>query len=325
VRAYKHFARFIQAFIGLLFCWPLFANSEETLKQTNARLALASNTNLQPSEISVDIAPFAHVVSWDPNRVEQFRTNNSSLEKNLPRQADGSYLVPSYKKRLACIGLQWPNRRTLKELHLEFMYPGQIPQPHNIQVEGWFEESASRSAWKLLEGTFKRTGNGITFYLAPQNGWHPTLNIQKARWIFSNYPTRARLREISAFTDSKWDTMNITVEAEKPLTKSKGTIQVFNGQFVSLSNTNWNFRHPIHLQVCYSRPSELNSDPTVLQFKFPTDYFEVPIEDLQTNQYVYLPTHGLFIARESAGVDLATYKKKIANGNSLLKRGGGAR
>src|SRR5262245_45007309 len=60
-----------------------------------------------PGEITVNIAPFARVVSWEPNRKQGARTANNkeshsedlSLETNLTSRADGSYLVPSYKKR----------------------------------------------------------------------------------------------------------------------------------------------------------------------------------------------------------------------------------
>jgi hypothetical protein len=330
VRAYKHFAGLVQAFfIGLLFCCPILAASQEAVGWTNARMALASATNFQPSEISVDMAPFARVLSWDPNRKEGVNPSHTNEvlakklipEKVLPRQADGTFLVPSYKKRLACVGLQWDAPRSLKEIHLEFTYPGQMPQLRNIQVEGWFGKSAAQGKWKKLDGTFKRTGNRVTFYLNSQNKEDTILTIQKIRWIFLCYSRVIELREISAFTQSQWDTMDILIEAEKPLTKSKGTIEVVNGTFIGLSETNWNFKHPIHLKVCYSHGSSLNSDPTILQFKLPTGSFEVAMEQLKTNECVYLPAHALFIARESAGIDLAAYRKGIDNGKMPSKRG----
>ena len=69
-----------------------------------------------------------------------------------------------------------------------------------------------------------------------------------------------------------------------------------------------------------SRPSSFKSDPTVLQFRLPTGSFGVAVEDVLTNDCVYLPDHGLFVTRDPAPITLADYKRKIAGRKTILQQ-----
>ena len=109
------------------------------------------------------------MVTWDPNRtdgaratrLEEFRAEDLFLEANVPAQPDGTYRVPVSTNKLGCIGLQWLNRRALKELALEFPAGAQIPAASAVQVQGWFGESAWQGGWKPLAGEIEATGNRL--------------------------------------------------------------------------------------------------------------------------------------------------------------------
>ena len=108
----------------------------------------------------LDVGRFARVVTWDPDRmdgarasrIEEFQAEDLFPETDAPREADGTYRVPTGAKGLACIGLQWLNRRALKMLALEFPDATAVPPTNAVQVQGWFGESAWQGGWKPLAG-----------------------------------------------------------------------------------------------------------------------------------------------------------------------------
>ena len=137
----------------------------------------------------MDIARFARVVTWDPNRtdgarasrIEEFRAEDLFLESDVPVQPDGTYRVPVSTNGLGCIGLQWLNRRALKELALEFSGCRAVPATNAVQVQGWFGESAWQGNWKPLAGEMQAAGNRLVFRLSPKAG---VVQTQKVRWVF---------------------------------------------------------------------------------------------------------------------------------------------
>ena len=82
----------------------------------------------------------------------------------------------------------------------------------------------------------------------------------------------------------------------------------------------WDLAVPVELTVRCSRPSSLKSDPTVLQFRLPTGSFGVAVEDVLSNECVYLPDYGVFVTRDPAPVTLADYKRKIAGRKTVLQQ-----
>jgi hypothetical protein len=209
----------------------------------NARLTPAGDAASHAPEPSVDIARFARVVTWEPNRtdgaranrIEEFRAEDLFLESNVPRQPDGIYRVPLSTNKLGCIGLQWLNRRALKELALEFPSGVRIPLTNAVQVQGWFGESAWQGNWKPLEGEIHAVGNRMVFRLSPNAG---VVQTQKVRWIFPASEQTA-VRSLSAFTRSHWQTVKLLVEAEEPARGASGELVVCNGEFL----TNGSSRH----------------------------------------------------------------------------------
>jgi len=310
----------------------------------NARLTRSHTAVRLPPEPAVDMAPFARVVTWDPNRregarasrIEEFRAEDLFLETDLAARPDGAYCVPVSTNGLGCIGLQWLNRRALKELTLEFAAPAQAPAPNSVHVQGWQGESIWQGAWEPLAGELQADGRRWVFRLPPGPG---LVQTHKVRWIFpASEP--AVVRPPGAFTRTRWQTVPLRVQAEKPV--KGGTLTVYNGEVLSVAGRApgrvqasresegldargcapatlaLNLARPLHLAVRSSRPSLLHSDPTVLQFRLPTGSFGVAVEDLLTHDGVYLPDHGLYITRDPAPLTLAGYRRKIAAQKSIL-------
>jgi hypothetical protein len=278
----------------------------------------------------VDVARFARVVTWDPermdgaraSRIEEFRAEDLFTDTALARERDGLYSVAPAANGEACIGLQWLNRRTLKTLVLEFADERAGPGAQGVQVQGWFGESAWQGKWKPLTGEVTATGNRLVFSLSPKAGITQT---QKIRWIWPAGGA-TRIRGLTAFTRSRWQTVHLRVECEKPqgargeTSAVNGEMRVSSDQRESATQQPWKLAQPLHLTVRASRPSSFNSDPTVLQFRWPTGAFGVAVEDVLTNECVYLPDYGLFITRDPAPITLVDYKRKIAGRKTILQQ-----
>ncbi len=207
----------------------------------NARLTPATTAARHEPEPSVDIARFGRVVTWDPNRndgarasrIEEFRAEDLFLESDVPVQPDGTYRVPVSANGLGCIGLQWLNRRALKELALEFPAAAVIPATNAVQVQGWFGESAWQGNWKPLAGEMQRVDCRLVFRLSRQAG---LVQTRKVRWVFpATQPTE--VRALSAFTRSRWQTVKLVVEAEKPAKGARGELLIYNGELLSASSS----------------------------------------------------------------------------------------
>ena len=302
----------------------------------NARLTHANVVTRHAPEPSVDVAPFGRVVTWDPSRndgarasrIEEFRAEDLFLETNVPLTPNGTYQVPIRTNGLACIGLQWLNRRALKELALEFPAGAQLPATNGVQVQGWFGESAWQGAWKRLAGEVQATGNRLIFRLSPKAG---VVQTQKIRWVYpANGP--AVVRSLSAFTRSRWQTVSLRVETEKPAKGARGELAISNGELLSAVRNlrgeagrksdllTWGLKGPLDLTVRSSRPSSFKSDPTVLLFRLPAGSFGVAVEDVLSNECVYLPDYGMFVTRNPASITLAAYKQKLAGRKTILQQ-----
>jgi hypothetical protein len=307
----------------------------------NARLTRVVTTRGANLEPRVDVARFGRVVTWDPNRkdgcranrIEEFLAEDLFLETEVKAGSDGTYIVPINTNGLGCIGLQWLNRRALKEVGLDFAGASLMPSTSAVRVEGWFGESAWQGTWKPLPGVLQAAGQRLTLQLSPKAG---VIQTQKIRWLFP-VAGKVALRSLSAFTRSRWQTVKLRIETEKPTKNARGILAIVNGEFldelpshrVAPSGDGTGpgaiFRHcrfssPLLLTVRYSLPSSINSDPTVLQFSLPAGSFDVAVEDVLNRGCVYLPDYGLSVATDSSSITLAGYKRTIAARKTILQQ-----
>jgi hypothetical protein len=292
-----------------------------------ARLTLAPNAARIDRAEPVDMARFARVVTWNPqridgaraSRIEEFRADDLFTETELLPHRDGSYTVPVWANGLGCIGLQWLNRRALRELALEFADGTHVPAPRSVRVEGWFGESAWQGNWKPLTNDCQQEDRRLVFNLTSRGG---AIQMQKVRWIFPAVSKPLRVR-LSAFTRSSWITRNLFVQIENAKAGADGEVDIWNGEMATKlvsSEISWKLSQPLHLSVRSSSPSLISkSDLTELQFHLPTGNVTVAVQDVLVNDCVYLPDHGLFVAREPLPVTLADYKRRITGRKTLLE------
>lgn len=265
-----------------------------------------------PAAPSLDIAPYARVVTWDPNRmdgarasrIEEFRAGDIYTETALQPDRRGIYTLDPSANGLACIGLQWLNRRAFKELGLEFPADQELPLTSSIHVQAWVGESAWQGNWKTISGNLHAEANRLTFRPGIEAG---IVQAQKVRWVL---PGKGKLRvaNISALSRSPTQSLKLLVAAEPQTRSAKASISIYNGEFVGPAPADWKLSsEPLRLTVRCSRANLLKSDPPVLCFTLPTGSLAVAIEDVLSNDCVYLPQHGLYVTRDPAPISPKEY------------------
>ncbi len=306
----------------LLLCWSLA--QAQTGSPTVARAP------------SVNIVPFGRVLTWDADRndgcrasrIEEFRAEDVFLETDLPRDRDGLWHVPASTDHLACVGVQWLNRRAITEASIVFADMPALPEVPALRLEAWFGESAWQGNWRPLTGDFRAQTSGFVFRPSPTT---EPLQTRKIRWIFPASGTPL-VRSLSVFTSSEWQQTTLRIEAEAPARKSRGTVAINNGEFISpapdsvrsssLAALTWHsdFSKPERLTVRYSLPDSLKSDPTVLQFGFPHCAFGVAVADVLTHGCVYVPGAGVYVCADTNTQSLADYKRSISGRKTILQQ-----
>lgn len=291
----------------------------------NARLVPAATSAPRPAQEMVEMARFARVVTWDParktgaraNRVEEFIAEDLFLETDLVPNADGVYQAPSYANGQRCIGLQWLNRRAIRELAVRWADPSRMPATDKVEVEFWSGESAWQGQWKPLAGELSVAGDRLVMAPNPR-GEGGLLQAQKIRWIFPEQDYPALIRELTALTRTRWETASFHLEVENPPPAARGKVRIYNGELLNPVESEWDLARPLRLPVRYCRRSISNSDATSLQFQLPGGSFAVGLSDVMEHGCVYVPAAGLFVAREPMTQTLAAYKQSIANRKSVL-------
>jgi hypothetical protein len=314
-----------------------------------ARLTRDPAAPKEAPEASIDIAPFALVASWDPkatggtkaNRVQEMPAEDVAPYKELLPAADGTYQVPE-KDGQGCIGLDWPENRQFRRVVLRFPNETAVPAADSIQLQYWSGASEWQGQWQRVDVAAKQDGDTLTWSFGWKSIPHGT---QKVRWIFSNVKQPIVLKGISAYTRSQPETIDVRIEATHyvfagdldigvthPDWAPKVDIDVYNGEFLNPAeqpthHCEWIKSKPLTLKVRYNVPQRYKADRTVLRIELPGvaagtpgAAFGVAIEDLLTNDCIYIPHAGLFVTRLPATVTLDGYLKKIAGRKTVLEQ-----
>ena len=331
---------------------PIFAFI--LLLNTNPAWSTAANkANLQdtPGQVLVDIAAFARTMTWDPacreikiSRVEDFPPEYVFPGKEVIADSSGSFTAPVWKEGQACIGLEWLERRDVNILELKFAEAEGIPEPEDIKVEFWHAQSGLESNWQgkwlPLDVTVEKpVSDRLVFHVnfelqkddQPKRLWRnntliPIPGFMKVRWIFPPSERAIQLRNISAYSKSSWQVMDIAIEQEKPREKGRAEIEIYNGKILSPADDvsrikcNWNMSTKLKMQIYYSQPQQHKSDRTILWFRLPETAFGVAIEDLLSHGCVYVPHAGVFLTKASDPVRLSDYRATIAGRQTVLER-----
>jgi len=282
----------------------------------------------------LDVARFARVVTWDPNRtdgcranrVQEFRAEDLFLESDVRPDSRGNCTVPRAENGLGCIGLQWLERRRIKELALEFADGASVPSVDGAQVQCWVGESAWQGNWKPLSGTVEQHESRWTFKVEWIDNPELGPGTRKIRWIFPASEQPIVLRKVCAFTDSRWTTGELLIQTEKPMPGKRGEIEVYNGEMIEPAGSGgslrcaWDLKGQLRLKLRYSGSRAWKSDRTVLRFRLPTGAFGVAVDDVLAHDCVYVRDLGIFVSRVPAKSSLADYRKKIAGQKTVLER-----
>ena len=305
----------------------------------DARLTRDPNFNaFAKSEIeTVDIAPFGRVLTWDPNRMDGCRNNRFQdfTVEDLYPETDvvpdkGIYVVP-VKNNIGCIGLQWLEQRRIKELGIQFAEATMMPATENVQVQYWVMTrqggspggSVWQGRWENLDGKIEVLKDTWKYVIDWKNNTNRQKGTLKIRWLFPASEKKISIRQLSAFTDSKWKTADIILQSEDTNSTARGIIKMYNGEIIgsdsnSLLAAVWQLNKPMHLKVRYCTTTHWMTDRTVMRFELASGSFGVAVDDV-LNGAVYVKEFGLFAAKKTPQT-IDEYKQSIADKKTILQR-----
>ncbi|MCE5198114.1 MAG: NPCBM/NEW2 domain-containing protein [Armatimonadota bacterium] len=306
----------------------------------DARLVPDLNATKQYDAEQVNLASFGRTVTYDPSRNDgarngrtgEFAAEDLFLETDVVPNADGAYVVPKAADGRGCIGLQWLERRRLSRIGVLFADNAQIPSKSDVQVEYWVMTKAGSSPggsnwqgkWEPLKGNLTQNGNRWIYDIDWANSPNRRTGTLKVRWIFAASAMPVSIRELTAYSDSKWKTTGLVLQLENPLPGKTAEIKVYNGEIVgSDANTlskKWDLSQPLNIRVRYDWSKSRLTDRTVVRVKLPGAEFGVAVDDILANGCVYFKDAGFFATSEAKKISLADYKKQIAGKKTVLER-----
>lgn len=288
----------------------------------------------QAADTSVDIAPFARLLSWDPARKEGTRATRletMSVEDLYPDQAvqadpDGRIRVPVYPDGRSCVGLEWLERR--RPSRLELVYPDDRVPPDAPAVEYWLmPEAGSRwqGAWHPLPGHAEQAGGSWRFHpdwsAIPEGTLYGTLEV---RFIFPPDAGRIFLKQLRAFSRCRYADAVLRVFTDTVDLGASGAVEVYNGALADSPDLvrTWRLGEPLELRVTHANPASWQMvEQTVLRFRLPTDAFGVAVRDVLEQGMVYVPHASLLVADASKPVpDISEVREQTEKGRTTLDR-----
>jgi hypothetical protein len=284
-----------------------------------------------PQREFCDIASFGRVCTWDPdrktgcraNRVQEFAAEDLFLETEVLPTAEGTYIVPRSSDGRGCIGLQWLERRRITDVVLEFSDPISMPSPQDVVVEAWVGESLWQGEWKPLHPTLEQIDTQWRFFIQPQSLSEVGGGIRKIRFIFPPGGT-LEIRRLSAFTDSRFSSVDMVLYAESPSSGQQGEVEIYNGEIVepanSLHHCVWDTSQTLKLRVRHAEPDQWKADRTVLRIRLPNCAFGIAVDDVIRERYVYVESFGIFATTDLSENAFARYKERIKGKKTLLDR-----
>ena len=299
----------------------------------------SDKTNPEASAMkTVDIAPFAKVITTDPtrmdgahnDRIESFPPGELFVEREVLPNAEGLYAVPRMEE-VGSIGLEWIDRRRLNKVAIQFADASKVPAVEGAQLQYWVIKlpmsgtpgvSRWQGRWEPYKGVIRAEGDRWVASINWKDNPELRKGTLKVRWILPAKAGEVSLRKISAWTVSNWDVAGLQLQLENPQPGKTGEVEVYSGEIVEgskavLSKT-WDLGQPLSLKVRYSKPMPWMTDRTILRVKMPGAAFGVGVDDVLTSGCVYVKDSGFFAAAEPVKVTLAEYKERITAQKTIL-------
>lgn len=301
----------------------------------DARLTPATDHGALPSEPAVNIVPFGRVITCDPNRhegtrasrTEEFHAGDFLLETQLLADRDGGYQVPVSSNGLACIGADWLTRRAIKSIALDIPSTSDLPDPARVRVQAWFGESLWQGRWQDLPGKVRVQANRIVFETPVKGHTGGLLRTWKIRWILPATGKSVVVRHPVVFTRSRWADDRFRIELGQPPSAGqskrlpgKATLRVVDGALLEPSGGKLTTDRPTTFTVRYARPSSLLSELTLLRIQRGAETTSISIEDVLSNNVVYVPAAGVLVCREDRPVTITQYRERIAGRKTILEQ-----
>jgi hypothetical protein len=280
------------------------------------------------AEPPVDVAPFARVLSWDPKvmigtkaiRSDEIPAADIAPYNEVLPSPNKTYAVP-ISNRAGSIGLQWDENRILRRVEIEFPKAAAIPPAKSLQLQYWTGESEWQGKWEPAAAVPEKIGDRLVWRFAL---YETKSGTQKVRWVFADVKQPITIKRISAFTRSRWKTIDVRIEPAVPAAMRRSRIVVYNGVFADAPWAagrwcRWDGVTPLVSKFRYSAPQPYKADRTVLRFQMPDAAFGVAVEDLLTHDCVYVPHANVFVTRQPSPVTSDEYLKKIAGRQTIVE------
>lgn len=302
-----------------------------------ANIEIEENPYAEPlSELSMDVAPFATVTSWDPaeregttaKREETMSEADLFPGRRIQKNAEGVYEVPVYEEGRGCIGLEWLERRRLTRLDVELDGIPAKTITQEAQFQFWRMTPGGGSRWQgRWETTPARMRNeGSTWIIEPQ--WENRVErmggVLMVRFIFPAADTPIRVRAMHATTSTLWQDTTVRLSADEKWAGQTGHLEIYNGQLLDPAtdgrSIEWKLDEPLLLKVRYARarPWEV-TDRTVLRIALPEHRFGVAVDDVMKAGDVYVAYAELLVSRTNGASSVANYVATV-DGQTILER-----
>jgi hypothetical protein len=299
-----------------------------------ARLHRSASPSPRLAQEPFDVAPFARVLAWDPDRtdgarasrIEEFRAEDVFLGDEIARGPDGAWTLPVRPDGRVCAGLEWIERRRLRWVGIE-LAAGQASDPGKVEVQGWVGESPWQGGWKRIGGKVEAEGSRLVLRIDWKATPEARGGLRKVRWIFPADPGSPSHARFSAATACRFDPVDLRIEAA-PLPGGSGRapveIEAYNGAFLDPkpatgSRIAWDAASPLRLRVRAARPMPASPDRTVLRLRTGSTAFGIAVDDIVARGAVYVPEAGILAVREPSDLTIARYRETIAGKKNVLE------
>jgi len=281
-------------------------------------------------ESRIDMAQFAKVVAWDQERLSGTAAQRFELPsaddlypyQELQANDSGVIETPVSENGVSCIGLRWDTLQFISAVTMQFKEDVDVPPLSNVHLQVWQGESPWQGKWEDISQPIVCSGNRLKCHLGPtaiQNG------TEKIRWIITDVEESLLVESISAFNQQEFQTVSLRVESLSSDIRTPCSVEIINGLIVhdkgcELRELTWDTSEPLVLSLRYNLPTPHKGDRTVLVFDVPEGSFGVAIEDVLTEQAVYVPHAGMFVTLAKSSITYNQYKEAKIDARTVLER-----
>lgn len=285
--------------------------------------SLVRAANAQASGIArLDIAPFARVMTWAPEeggtateRTGPFIAEDVYMGMLVEPDADGTWEIPIDEEGTGCIGLEWAERRLLREVALHVNDAALLPALDTIRVKVWAGESPWQGDWHDVKGPLMVEGDRVSIRIAtPKDA--AGQGHEKVCWIIPESPAALRVTRLEAQSFSRVRDARVRIETAST---APVAIEVYNG-YVTEGPMTVNAGKPVQLELRIADARLWKGDRTALRFDVAEQPVAVAVDDVLRTGKVYVPSAGVLVASENTAMTLADARAEAEGKETLLAK-----